>query len=941
MSDPAIYTIGWICSLRAGYVAAQELLDEEHEEPAVVAPNDTNNYTLGQIGRNNVVITVLPEDHAGTASAATVAAKLLNSFPNVQIGVSVGIGGGVPSEEHDIRLGDVVVSAPRNGKGGVLQYDFGKQIQGQGFHQTLFLNQPPTTLRTAVIGVCAQYRRRGHRITETIKEIMDRNTRLLPEYGRPEPSADRLFKADVIHDPRGCAEYCMKMSSSVIPRRERMEFDENPAIHYGLVASGNRSIQDALLRDQLARENDVLCFENDAAGLMNTFPCLVIRGICDYADSHRSKEWQGYAAMVAAVYAKDLFRRINPTKVDVEKRIGHILSDLQDVAQTHRTIAEQQLHMQERIFQQMLSDQKEECLKLFRRTSSTEDTTYEWYKGRVQDRVKGTCEWFLNHDHFRTWLEQKTGPLLVTADPGCGKSVLAKYLIDQGLPRSATICFFFFQNQDQNTIRQALCALLHQLFLQKPFLVKYAMEEFAKNGRGLVNSTWTLWTILEKAVQELRAGPIIMVLDALDECVDSEMEALIRRIESQFRGYQIFPWARIPGEDESGSIIREAHHVIRSRVERLAKDKRLADPAKGHLERRLLKVPHRTYLWVHLVFNYLTTEPFKKTVRGIDSALANLSASINEAYERILRKSNPHPKVRRVFSIILAASRPLTVSEMNVALNVDDRSKSIHDLDLEEDENFWLRLRDGCGLLISIDHNQIFFLHPSVREFLLSHQASVTNLLKSRWQDSITIRDAHTVFGTICVYYLVLFNNDPLPTEADRKGSGCLNHNLYALLEYSSNHWSTHYREAAFSPDAEVTSSTLRICCPDSPSWSVWFTGYSRNHRSSITQIDTGLMAVSYLGLEGPASLLLAQGTDCNPKDANGRTPLSWAAENGHEDVVRLLLTKGADYRSADRHGQTPLSWAVKYGREGVIKLLLDKGADFKIQHMNGQSTLS
>lgn len=188
---------------------------------------------LGQIGRNNVVITVLPENHSGTASAATVPAKLLNGFPNVRIGVTVGIGEGVPSEEHDIRPGDVAVSAPRNGKGGVLQYDFGKQIQGQGFHQTRFLNQPPTTLRTAVMGICAQYRRRGHQITETVKEIINRNTRLRPEYRRLEPSTDRLFKADVIHDPRGYAEYCMKTPSSVISRRERAELDENPASEPG------------------------------------------------------------------------------------------------------------------------------------------------------------------------------------------------------------------------------------------------------------------------------------------------------------------------------------------------------------------------------------------------------------------------------------------------------------------------------------------------------------------------------------------------------------------------------------------------------------------------------------------------------------------------------------------------------------------------------------
>jgi nucleoside phosphorylase len=84
-------------------------------------------------------------------------------------------------------------------------------------------------------------------------------------------------------------------------------------------------IKDATVRDKLAAEKDVLCFEMKAAGLMNHFPCLVIRGICDYSDSHKNKEWQGYATMVAAAYAKDLLCRIALNRVEAEKRISDIL----------------------------------------------------------------------------------------------------------------------------------------------------------------------------------------------------------------------------------------------------------------------------------------------------------------------------------------------------------------------------------------------------------------------------------------------------------------------------------------------------------------------------------------------------------------------------------------------------------------------------------------
>jgi len=102
--------------------------------------------------------------------------------------------------------------------------------------------------------------------------------------------------------------------------------EDNPAIYYGLIASGNQLMKDALIQDTLAKEKEVLCFKMEAAGLMNHFPCLVIRGICDYADSHKNKEWQGYAAMAAAAYAKDLLYRIAPSRVVAERKITDILS---------------------------------------------------------------------------------------------------------------------------------------------------------------------------------------------------------------------------------------------------------------------------------------------------------------------------------------------------------------------------------------------------------------------------------------------------------------------------------------------------------------------------------------------------------------------------------------------------------------------------------------
>ncbi|QYS93860.1 WD_REPEATS_REGION domain-containing protein [Trichoderma simmonsii] len=327
MSNTENYTVGWICAISTERVAAEAFLDEKHEGPENVSTHDNNAYALGKMGRHNVVIAVLPDGEYGTASAATVARDMLHTFPNIRIGLMVGIGGGVPSAEHDIRLGDVVVSAPRNGKGGVFQYEFSKTMQDQAFQQTGFLDQPPTILRTAIAGLKAQYEAEGHQLEEIISDTLAKKRRLQKKYKRPDQSSDRLFQREIVHpaDEESCVTVCLDDLSNLQPRHERTEDDDNPTIHYGTIASANQLIKDAKLRDRLAAENDVLCFEMEAAGLMNHFPCLVIRGICDYSDSHKNSDWQGYAAMAAAAYAKELLIRIPPKKIESEKRINDII----------------------------------------------------------------------------------------------------------------------------------------------------------------------------------------------------------------------------------------------------------------------------------------------------------------------------------------------------------------------------------------------------------------------------------------------------------------------------------------------------------------------------------------------------------------------------------------------------------------------------------------
>lgn len=298
------YTIGWICAVPVELAAASAMLDEKHDPYGEQDPEDTNNYRLGRMGRHNIVMTCLPE--YGTTPAATVAKDMLRTFKSIKVGLLVGIGAGVPSKRDDIRLGDVVVSNADEIYGGVVQWDRGKSTTAGRFEGTGTLNKPPLVLRSALADLRAQHLEDGHCIDATIGDILDKKPVLrqnnfqhqgLENDDLYNPECSRHIASDDSCESCGLAE-------ELVPRPPRP--NDSPVIHYGTIASGNQVIKNGHEREKLRELLGAKCIEKEAAGLMDSFPCIVIKGICDYADSRKNKRWQPYAALAAAAYAKEL-----------------------------------------------------------------------------------------------------------------------------------------------------------------------------------------------------------------------------------------------------------------------------------------------------------------------------------------------------------------------------------------------------------------------------------------------------------------------------------------------------------------------------------------------------------------------------------------------------------------------------------------------------------
>ncbi|KAJ5266925.1 Pfs NACHT and ankyrin domain protein [Penicillium angulare] len=307
------YTVGWICALPIELAAAQGMLDEEHGAPHTLqARIDGNSYLLGRIGRVKVVIVCLPADYIGSVSAAIVARNMLHTFRGIRFCLLVGIGAGIPSDERDIRLGDVVISDGET-SGGIVVHDFGKRVADGSFEHTnpRFNRKSSSLMSNAMSMLKTEHSRRQNYIQGYIDAMLQKSPRLLRfGFSRPAQSTDRLFSTHYMHSTGRTCDRCD-------PRKEvtrRRRYDEKPVVHYGVIATGGAVVKHAPTREHLRHKFSAICLEMEAEGVIRSFPCIVIRGISDYADSHKNDHWHPYAAAAAAGCAKELLGQVAPER---------------------------------------------------------------------------------------------------------------------------------------------------------------------------------------------------------------------------------------------------------------------------------------------------------------------------------------------------------------------------------------------------------------------------------------------------------------------------------------------------------------------------------------------------------------------------------------------------------------------------------------------------
>ena len=576
------------------------------------------------------------------------------------------------------------------------------------------------------------------------------------------------------------------------------------------------------------------------------------------------------------------------------------------------------------------------------------------------DRVPGTCEWILTQNEYTTWVVEGGPQLLwLSGGPGIGKTMISSFLVEELAHLAArssqmTLIYYFCDDkfEGRRTATAILRGLLLQLLRQRSILFNHIQSHFDISRDSLFTNFHALWRIFVSIIQDSGAGKVFCLIDALDECEKESRQlfltdftklfsqlsqkTVVKFIVASRRENDIEESLSAVGrvvqnlQVDSGRVNHDLNEFINVRVDELSKMKGYKSPLKEKIRSALTEKAGGTFLYVSLVLHDL-----KKTIISsqVTQKLKELPSDLNRVYDRILGLIEADCKeiAELVLRWVAVARRPLLIDELAMALVLSTKKS---ENDTRPSEELLDEMKDGfkcCEPLVYVDivNHTVNLVHQSAKDYLLSTRLQEKDGL-SQYHIALDITNL-LIFKT-CWAYLSLEEFEMGTVIIERLEDNRLRTNDlsqqflndHCFLEYASEEWKAHALAAdpALATDHEFWRDDLH---------------------SLPTFRDFWLNQAAAEGQEVIVQRLLEEGADPNSKDCYYQTPLSRAAEEGHEAVVRLLLSRDdviADSR--DNRGRTPLSWAAERGQEIVVRLLLsrdDVTADFR--DTSGQTPLS
>ncbi|KAK3299913.1 ankyrin repeat-containing protein [Chaetomium fimeti] len=727
-------------------------------------------------------------------------------------------------------------------------------------------------------------------------------------------------------------------------------------VHYGLIASGNKVVKDAMVRNRIKRslENQALCVEMEAAGLMDNFPCMVIRGICDYADSHKNDRWQKHAAAVAAAFARELLSHVQPSDVRAESTVKHILDHIRsDVQECRENVGAIRWTL----------DNKEHLEILDWLTPVNYGPQHSDYFNR---RQPGTGQWLLDTNEFRQWVEGRQQTLFCPGMPGSGKTMLASIVVNKLIAdfrnnSDIGIAYLYCNWKDRQNTEDLISSVLKQLAQGRSTLPQTLKSLHDRHSRQKTRPSFD--EILE-SLHSVASGytRVFLVIDALDECqasdgcrdrLLSEMFALRAKYEANlFATSRDIPEITARFTQSMMVEVRASDGDVRRYIE--GHIDRHMPPLREHIEKfpqlkeeivtGITAAVQGMFLLAQIYLGLLNDKVTPKKVRdalaefqGQASREGTNGKQIANAYDQTMARIMGQEQgfrdlAKGALSWITCAERPLTTVELQHALAVEQNAS-----ELSEDNFPGIKLIVSvCAGLVTVNEQNgiIRLVHYTTQEYFEQTQGT--------W-----FPEAQSDITRACICSITCLSSAFDSTVDCGSGASGFNLDAYPFAAYAVLNWGYHARKSSKLHGVvieflECPSEVAFFACerhqtPD-PARSVLTQNRWRNsrlpaksEREAIGQ--NGLHLAAAFGFHEVLHLL--QHLDPNARDNFGRTPLAIAARIGQAAFAEILLkTHQPEIDSRDYGGQTPLSWAAERGHETVLSNYYSKAEPRSIRRI-------
>ncbi|KAI1307445.1 hypothetical protein F5Y03DRAFT_352284 [Xylaria venustula] len=685
------------------------------------------------------------------------------------------------------------------------------------------------------------------------------------------------------------------------------------------------------------------------------------RTICHLSSVQLSRAWHGVAGWNEWEKKASYVDKLSE---DCKERVGLVRAqeaqikydqELEQIDRSRETLQQIYEMLDEERKQQRINHQDQ----LERNLLADLAADHEGYKNFNPKKVENTCGWFLEDSSFQSWRNSTESSFLwVSAGPGCGKSVLSRSLIDEWQlstsPATSIVCHYFFKDGDEKRqlSTSAISSILHQLLIQDITgkFVHHALKRYGKYGGALATNFSELWDILLDCATSPDAGEIVCVLDALDECNQTDRNFVIDKLEDFYSGsgqashrtcrlkffvtsrpYETIERSierflnsscmRIDGDDHSAAVSEDVNRVIDHQIPRLLDG--LSESNRRRISERLKGMKNRTYLWLRLTFYIIRQNPgdYSKPSK-VDALLNNLPREHSDAYEKILNQTTSE-HTRTLFQLMLAARRPLSAIEANYALSMavpesPYKSHSEVKADLWSIDSFESIAKSFCGLLIDFHDSKLSFIHQTVREFLIE---SPQDNRAWKWRGSFELSECHRVMSLSCIDYFRLPDFNKYTYTSDDKPDS----SIYPFQPYAFYCWPFHYREHDQNTCGNLLEKARDMCrlCDGKPKY------WMRLYYCELMQW-TSLAVAARCGLASVVRAILDEQSveeeDAKLSTDDFNTALYLASSEGFPAVAEILLDTNANINALCLpYKKTPMLGAVDCGCLETIRLFSEK----------------